>query len=333
MRTLRVLFVLMILAPSAFAAEPIPRVSPIRPVSTYSIVARDAETGELGVAVQSHWFSVGALVPWAQAGVGAVATQSMVEASYGPKGLSLMAEGHDAVSVLSTLLEQDEHADIRQVAMIDARGSAAVHTGGRCIPEAGHYLGQGYSVQANLMGPATVPDAMAKAFEKTSGPLAERMVAALAAAQAEGGDIRGRQSAAILVVRAKSTGQPWNDRLVDLRVEDHPEPIKELQRLLKLHRGYEQMNAGDLAVEKGDLDGAEKAYAQAEYILGDNLEARYWHAVAMVNAGAVDRALPIFADIFTRGDNWRELTPRLVGSGFLQADEETLAEIMAAGEN
>ncbi len=333
MRTLSFLFVLMILAPSALVAEPIPRVSPIRPVSTYSIVARDAETGELGVAVQSHWFSVGALVPWARAGVGAVATQSMVEASYGPNGLELMAEGHDAVSVLSTLLGQDEHANIRQVAMVDARGSVAVHTGGRCIPEAGHYLGQGYSVQANLMGPATVPEAMAKAFEKTSGPLAERMVAALAAAQAEGGDIRGRQSAAILVVRAESTGQSWNDRLVDLRVEDHPEPVRELQRLLKMHRGYEQMNAGDLAVEKGDLDGAEKAYAQAEYILGDNLEARYWHAVAMVNAGAVERALPIFADIFARGDNWRELTPRLVVSGFLEADEATLARIMAAGGN
>jgi uncharacterized Ntn-hydrolase superfamily protein len=330
MRILTFLFVLMVLAPSAFASEPIPRVSPIRPVSTYSIVARDAETGDLGVAVQSHWFSVGALVPWARAGVGAVATQSMVEASYGPKGLDMMAEGHDAISVLSTLLQQDEHANIRQVAMIDANGSAAVHTGGGCIPEAGHQQGQGYSVQANLMGPATVPEAMAKAFEKATGPLAERMVAALAAAQAEGGDIRGRQSAAILVVRAESTGEPWNDRLVDLRVEDHPEPVKELKRLLQMHRGYEQMNAGDLAVEKGDLEGAERAYAQAEYILGDNLEARYWHAVAMVNAGEIDRALPIFADIFARGDNWRELTPRLVGPGFLKVDEETLERILAA---
>jgi uncharacterized Ntn-hydrolase superfamily protein len=317
------------MATASLAADAVPRVSPVRPVSTYSIVARDPVTGDLGVAVQSHWFSVGALVPWARAGVGAVATQSMVEASYGPKGLDLMAEGLDAVSVLSTLLEQDPHANIRQVAMVDARGAAAVHTGSRCIPEAGHHLGQGYSVQANLMGPVTVPEAMANAFEKASGPLAERMVAALAAAEAEGGDIRGRQSAAILVVRAETTGQPWNDRLVDLRVEDHPQPVKELERLLRLHRGYEQMNAGDLAVEKGDLEGAEKAYAQAERILGNNLEARYWHAVAMVNAGQIERALPIFADIFLRGDNWRELTPRLVASGFLQADEATLARIMA----
>jgi uncharacterized Ntn-hydrolase superfamily protein len=329
MRPVVVFLILMILAPLVFAVDDIPRASPVRPVSTYSIVARDPDTGELGVAVQSHWFSVGALVPWARAGVGAVATQSMVEVSYGPEGLDLMEAGHDAVSVLSTLLGQDEHSDIRQVAMVDARGAAAVHTGGRCIPEAGHHLGRGYSVQANLMGPATVPDAMAEAFEMTTGPLAERMVAALAAAEAEGGDIRGRQSAAILVVRAEPSGQPWNDTLVDLRVEDHDEPVKELQRLLRMHRGYEKMNAGDLAVERGDLEGAEKAYAQAEYILGDNLEARYWHAVAMVNAGEIERALPIFADIFSRGDNWRELTPRLVGPGFLEVDQATLERIMA----
>jgi uncharacterized Ntn-hydrolase superfamily protein len=333
MRAVSVIPLFFLVATAVLAADAVERVSPVRPVSTYSIVARDPVTGDLGVAVQSHWFSVGALVPWARAGVGAVATQSMVEASYGPKGLDLMAEGKDAVSVLSVLLDQDPHADIRQVAMIDAHGAVAAHTGGRCIAEAGHHLGQGYSVQANLMGPATVPEAMGKAFEKTSGPLAERLVAALAAAEAEGGDIRGRQSAAILVVRAESTGQRWNDRLVDLRVEDHPHPVQELERLLLLHRGYEQMNAGDLAVEKGDLEGAEKAYAQAEHILGDNLEARYWHAVAMVNAGQVDRALPIFSDIFLRGDNWRELTPRLVASGFLLADEATLARIMAETED
>jgi len=333
MRFLFVVSIFLALATAALAEVAGGRVSPIRPVSTYSIVARDPETGDLGVAVQSHWFSVGAVVPWARAGVGAVATQSMVEASYGPKGLELMAADADAASALSTLLEQDLNADIRQVAMVDARGTVAAHTGGRCIREAGHHVGKGYSVQANLMGPATVPEAMAKAFENTSGPLAERLVAALAAAEATGGDIRGRQSAAILVVRAESTGHPWNDRLVDLRVEDHPEPIKELERLLRLHRGYEQMNAGDLAVEKGDLEGAEKAYAQAEHILGDNLEARYWHAVAMVNAGHIERALPIFADIFLRGDNWRELTPRLVGPGFLQADEATLTRIMSVTDN
>ena len=331
MRYFFIILMSLSLLTTARAEDPLPRESQVRPVSTYSIVARDPETGELGVAVQSHWFSVGALVPWARAGVGAVATQSMVEVSYGPDGLDLMAQGYDAISVLSNLLEKDERQDIRQVAMVDANGNAVAHTGANCIPEAGHKVGQGYSVQANLMGPDTVPEAMAAAFENTRGPLAERMVAALAAAEREGGDIRGRQSAAILVVRAEPTGEPWNDKLVDLRVEDHPEPILELKRLLNLHRGYEQMNAGDLAVEKGDLDGAEAAYARAEEILGDNLEAKYWHAVAMVNAGALDRALPVFAEIFRRADNWRELTPRLVGPGFLEADEETLAKIMAAG--
>jgi len=332
MRFFVVVSAFLLMACGALAEEAVPRVSPIRPVSTYSIVARDPDTGNLGVAVQSHWFSVGALVPWAQAGVGAVATQSMVEASYGPLGLEMMAAGINAVTTLGNLLEQDSSSDIRQVAMVDAQGNVAAHTGARCIPEAGHRIGDGYSVQANLMGPSTVPDVMAKAFEKAQGPLAERMVAALEAAQKEGGDIRGRQSAAILVVRAVPTGQSWDDILVDLRVEDNPQPVMELKRLLNLHRGYEMMNAGDLAVEMDDMEGAERAYAQAEEILGDNLEARYWHAVAMVNAGQVDRALPIFAGIFQRGDNWRELTPRLVTSGFLVVDEETLALIMAAGQ-
>jgi uncharacterized Ntn-hydrolase superfamily protein len=171
---------------------------------------------------------------------------------------------------------------------------------------------------------------MATAFESATGPLAERMLAALAAAENEGGDIRGRQSVAILVVKAEPSDQPWNDVLVDLRVEDHPDPIGEMTRLLNLHRGYEQMNAGDLALEKGDLAAAEKAYGLAEAILGDNLEAKYWHAVAMVNAGEIDRALPIFAEVFDRGENWRELTPRLVGPGFLQADDATLEKILKA---
>jgi len=334
MRKLISVLTMFCLAAVAFTAvaEPVSRISPVRPVSTYSIVARDPVTGDMGVAVQSHWFSVGAVVPWARSGVGAVATQSMVDPSYGPLGLELMAAGRSAEATLAALLLADEHSDIRQVGMVDAKGISVSHTGKRCIEAAGHVVGDGFAVQANLMGPDTVPAAMAEAYRKADGALAERMVAALAAAQAEGGDIRGRQSAAMIVVRAEPSGQTWNDVLVDLRVEDHPDPVVELKRLLRLHRGYEQMNAGDLAVEKNDLEGAETAYAAAESILGDNLEARYWHAVAMVNAGEIDRALPIFAAIFAKGDNWRILTPRLVESGFLEADPETLARIMAAGE-
>jgi uncharacterized Ntn-hydrolase superfamily protein len=326
---LAALLVAVLTAAPAVADES-PRTSGIRPVATYSIVARDPDTGHLGVAVQSHWFSVGALVPWARAGVGAVATQSMVDPSYGPKGLDLMAGGQSAAVALETLLMADANADIRQVGMVDAFGGVATHTGNRCIAEAGHELGQGFAVQANLMGPATVPQAMAKAFTSARGPLAERLLAALAAAEHEGGDIRGRQSVAILVVKAEASGEPWNDTLVDLRIEDHPDPITEMTRLLNLHRGYELMNAGDLAVEKGDLEGAGRAYGQAEAILGDNLEARFWHAVALVNAGQIEQALPLFAGVFDRGPNWRELTPRLVAPGFLDADPETLKKILGA---
>jgi len=330
---MRALFSLVILL-LAFcaAADPIPRESTVRPVSTYSIVARDPDTGELGVAVQSHWFSVGALVPWAEAGIGAVATQSMVQPSYGPRGLEMMGQGVDAMLTLESLLAEDPVPGIRQVAMVDIRGLAVAHTGDKCIAEAGHKVGRGYSVQANMMAKDTVPEAMARAFERAEGPLAERMLAALFAAEEEGGDIRGRQSAAVLVVRAEPSGEPWNDRLVDLRVEDHPDPVNELYRLLRFHRGYEQMNAGDLALEKGDMAGAQQAYEQAESILLGNLEARYWHAVALVNAGELEAALPIFAEVFARGENWRELTPRLVPPGFLMVDEAMLERIMAAGQ-
>ncbi|HOX25416.1 MAG TPA: DUF1028 domain-containing protein [Candidatus Krumholzibacteria bacterium] len=328
MRSARCLLAIAILFPAVTAAA---TVSPVRAVTTYSIVARDPATGDLGVAVQSHWFSVGALVPWARAGVGAVATQSMVDPSYGPLGLELMAAGKDAPTALGGLLAADPHLDIRQVGMVDAAGRVAAHTGVRCIPEAGHRTGDGYAVQANLMGPPTVPDAMASAFAGTTGPLAERLLAALAAAEAAGGDIRGRQSAAILVVRGEATGRVWDDVLVDLRVEDHPDPVAELARLVRVHRGYEQMNAGDLAVERGDLAAAQAAYAEAERILGDNLEARFWHAVALANAGRLEEALPIFADVFARGDNWRELVPRLVAAEFLQADATALQRIAGAG--
>jgi uncharacterized Ntn-hydrolase superfamily protein len=320
-----ILVLLAVLAPlRASATGP----SPVRPVSTYSIVALDPENGELGVAVQSHWFSVGALVPWARAGVGAVATQSLVDPSYGPLGLELMAAGRSAPQALHGLLQADPHPEIRQVAMIDARGNVAAHTGSNCIPEAGNRTGENYSVQANLMANDTVPDAMAEAFERAEGDLAGRMLRALEAAEAAGGDIRGRQSAAILVVSGRPTGRMWEDVIVDLRVEDNAEPLVELARLLEVHRGYERMNEGDLAVEEGDLEAAEAAYGAAQEILGDNLEASFWYAVALCNAGEVDRAVELFQDVFERGENWRVLTPRLLEGGYLVADEATLQRIL-----
>jgi len=301
----------------------------VRPVATYSIVARDAATGQLGVAVQSHWFAVGSVVAWAEAGVGAVATQSLVDVTYGPLGLELLRAGRPADAALSGLLTADAHPEIRQVALVDAEGRVAVHTGGRCIAEAGHRTGEGYSVQANLMDRDTVPDAMATAFEAAEGSLAERMLTALAAAEAEGGDIRGRQSAALLVVAGESTGRPWADTVVDLHVEDHPDPIGELRRLHRIHTGYEAMNRGDLALEHGDLVAAERAYATAQEILGDNLEAGFWNAVSLVNAGEVDRAVPLFHDVFARGGNWKRLVPRLVDAGLFPDDPAILDRVLA----
>src|SRR6185503_283488 len=218
------------------------------PLHTFSIVARDPATGELGVAVQSHWFSVGTAVPWAEAGVGAVATQSFVNPAYGPDGLALMKQGVAAPDALAQLVTKDPGEAVRQVAFVDSQGRVAAHTGKKCIAACGDHVGAGYSVQANMMENERVWPAMARAYEAAKGPLAERLLAALEAAQKEGGDIRGQQSAAILVVRAKSTGHVWEDRLVDLRVEDSLHPIEELRRLYLVHEAYEHMNAGDLAV-------------------------------------------------------------------------------------
>ena len=302
-------------------------VSLLRPVHTYSIVARDAVSGDLGVAVQSHWFAVGTVVPWAEAGVGAVATQSFVEVSYGPLGLALLRAGKTPEQALSALLSTDEHQAVRQVAMIDRHGKVAVHTGKNCIAEASHRTGEGYSVQANLMGPSTVPDAMATAFESSSGPLAERLLVALKAAQAQGGDIRGKQSAAILVVRSESTGKPWEDRLVDLHVEDHNEPLEEMTRLLRLHRAYEHMNAGDVAMETQDFAAARREYGAAQELAPDNAEMLFWHGITLVGAGFVDDAEPLLARAYGYDDNWRTLVSRLPAAGLLQDDEKLLKRL------
>lgn len=302
---------------------------PRRPVHTYSIVARDAATGELGVAVQSHWFSVGSGVSWAEAGVGAVATQSFTEISYGPLGLELMRAGKTAQQALDALLAVDEQADVRQVAMVDRHGNVATHTGANCIAEAGHQQGAGFSVQANMMDQDTVWGAMASAFAAAQGDLAERLMVALEAAQAERGDIRGQQSAAILVVPGESAGAPWRERSVDLRVDDHAAPLGEMRRLLHVHRTYERMNAGDERFAAADVAGALEEYAAAAALLPDNLEVRYWQAVTMVGAGQVDAALPIFAAVFAGDERWRELTRRLPPVGLLPDDPAILDRILA----
>jgi uncharacterized Ntn-hydrolase superfamily protein len=294
---------------------------------TFSIVAYDQQSGQIGVAVQSHWFSVGSVVSWAEAGVGAVATQSLVNVSFGPRALESLKKGYSPQETVEELVNADEGRDFRQLAVIDEKGRVATHTGEKCIADAGYIIGKNYSVQANMMLNKEVVPAMSKAFEQSSGPLAERMVAALQAAQKAGGDIRGQQSAAIIIVRVKSTGKLWEDRLIDLRVEDHPNAVKELARILAVFRAYEHMNKGDLAIEKGDEKTAMQEYAAAEKMFPNNTEMKFWHAVALVNIGKVDLALPIFKKIFAEDKNYIELTRRIVSNGLLKADEATLQNI------
>lgn len=335
---MRAVVVALVLLTLIFSQLAVPGVAsdtpavPLRPVHTYSIVARDAATGELGVAVQSHWFSVGPIVAWAEAGVGAVATQSFVDPSYGKNGLDLMRAGKSAPDTLKELLAKDEGREVRQVAMIDAQGRVDAWTGKNDIQAAGHIVGNNFSVQANLMLNDKVWPAMARAFENAKGDLADRMLAALDAAQAAGGDIRGRQSAAMIVVTGKPTGQAWKDRTFDLRVDDSPEPLVELRRLVKLQRAYNHMNAGDLAVEKKDNEGALREYSAAEKLVPNNAEMIYWHAVALVNMGRVDESLPLFRRVFAMDRNWITLTPRLPKSGLLPDDPKLIERIISAGK-
>jgi uncharacterized Ntn-hydrolase superfamily protein len=301
-----------------------------RPVHTYSIVARDPLTGQLGVAVQSHWFSVGDLVPWVRAGVGAVATQSFIDVRYGVEGLQLMRQGKSAGQALELLLKADATPGVRQVGIIDAQGGVAQHTGENCIQHAGHLAGDNFAVQANLMVHEGVPEAMAKAFRAASGPLAARLLAALEAAQALGGDLRGKQSAAIVVVRAEPAEHAWQERLVNLHIEDHPTPLLELRRLLTLNSVYHHMNLGEHALEKDDLAAALTHYGTAEALAPDNREIRFWHAVALLNAGKAEAALPVITPVLVAGEEWLELLRRLVDAGILKTDEQTLQQIYSA---
>lgn len=295
---------------------------------TYSIVAYDSEIGDMGVAVQSHWFSVGTIVSWGEAGVGVVATQSFVNPSFGPRGLEMLKQGKTPQQIVDELIASDEGRDFRQLAVLDAKGNAASFTGQKCIQPAGNIIGDGFSVQANLMLSDKIWPAMAEAYKNSTGPLAERMLAALEAAENAGGDIRGRQSAALLVVRGKSTGNTWEDRLVDLRVDDSAEPLAELRRLLKVHRAYEYMNNGDLAVEKNDMKKAMLEYSTAMEMFPENLEMKYWTAVSLANNGKLEEALPMFKEIFSKDTNWKVLTLRLIPNGLLKVSHTQLKEIM-----
>ena len=291
--------------------------STVRPAHTFSIVARDPATGDLGVAVQSHWFSVGANVAWAEAGVGAVATQSFTEVSYGPKGLALMRDGVAAPDAMAQLIAADAQASVRQLGFVDATGRTAAHTGDKCIAFAGHHVGVGYTVQSNLMGNDKVVSAMSAAYEAAKGDLAARMLAALDAAQAVGGDIRGCQSAALKVVTGKKSATPWAERKIDLRVDDAPAPLVELRRLVGLARAYDHMNRGDAAIEAGDINGAVEHYSAAATAVPDNAEMVYWQGVALAGHGDFERAMPLFKKAFAADPGWIELTRRLPAAGLL----------------
>ncbi len=310
-----------------YTTGPMPcRSSPL--VHTYSIVARDERTGEIGAGVQSHWFSVGTVVPWALAGVGAVVTQSFTNPAFGPQGLELLCEGVTPKKAVETMVEEDEGRDFRQLAVIDPQGRTDAYTGKRCVAQAGHIFGKNYSVQANMMLSDRVWGDMADTFVSSEGPLAERIMLTLEAAEAAGGDVRGRQSAAIVVVREKSTGSIWKDRLVDLRVDDNAEPLKEMRRLLKVHRAYESMNTGDAAMEEGDTNAALRHYSEAEALFPENEEMVFWHAVGLANNGCFEESVPLFNKVFARNGNWKIIVPRLVPSGLLKLDQRQVRRLI-----
>ncbi len=295
---------------------------------TFSVVARDTATGEMAVGVQSHWFSVGTSVCWAKSGVGVVATQSFINPAFGPQGLKLMEEGIDADSALMLMINADEGRGFRQLALLDNQGKASSYTGDKCVQSAANIVGNNFSVQANMMLNDQIVPAMEKAFIDNSNlPLAERIIEVLKAAQKAGGDIRGRQSAALLVVGPEKTAE-WKDKKVDLRVDDNENPIQELSRLLLVHRAYEHMNNGDLAVEHGNMELALKEYAAAEKMQPENLEMKYWKAVTLANNGRVNESLPIFNYVFERDKNWLEMTKRLPASGLLIVTKSDFDRIM-----
>src|SRR4051812_27756024 len=295
---------------------------------TFSIVARDSATGEMAVGVQSHWFSVGTSVPWGEAGVGVVATQSFIDKSYGPNGLALMKQGYTAQQALDSLLKRDSGRVVRQVAFVDNEGNVAVYTGKNCIQYASDIKGANFSVQSNMMLTDSVCQSMAKAFKTSAGKsLAERVLAALDAAQHAGGDIRGKQSAALIVVPGTPT-EPWNNKTIDVRVDDNELPLKELRRLYNLHIAYTHMNNGDLATEKNDMQLARAEYNAAMKMFPSNLEMQYWTAITLANNHNINEALPMLKKVFAQDKNWKELTRRLPAVGLLTVSDESLKRIL-----
>lgn len=295
---------------------------------TFSVVARDSESGQFGVAVQTHWFGVGAKVPWAEAGIGAIATQARTNISYGPLGLMLMRAGKTAQQTLDALLAADPDREKRQVAMIDAIGNVAAYTGARCIAEAGHVVGDGFSAQGNLLRNDKVLVKMAEAFESAEGDLPERLLKALEAGQDAGGDVRGKQSAALLVV--PDPDDPLgDDAIVNVRVDDHARPLRELRRMFTVRRAYQWVSEAIHAIENDNIDEAKRLYVDLRGLVVGTREPLFWYATALAKAGHVDDALIMFGEVFAVEPIWKELIERLVKAGYFPDDPAIIDKVKA----
>jgi len=295
---------------------------------TYSIVALDERTGELGVAVQTRWLAVGSLVPWLRPGVGAIATQSFVDTRYGFEGIQLLAAGRSPEAALAELVAADADPGVRQVGIVDAAGRAAAHTGADCVAAAGHVTGRGVSVQANMMERPTVWPAMLATFESAGGDLADRLVAALRAAEAEGGDVRGRQSAAIVVVPGRPDAHPWDIRY-DIRVDDARAPLDELERLLALNRAYEALDAGFEALAVGESSPALAFFEQAAALAPDDDQVRLWQSLAVFDSGDEERGRRLYRSALEAEPRAGEHLRRFLAAGQLPGQERLVARLTA----
>jgi len=301
------------------------------PVATYSIVARDPGDGQLGVAVQSHYFAVGSISPHAEAGVGALTIQSFAKASYKTEGLRLIREGASAQEALAALRSRDANAEYRQSAIVDSRGRVAASTGKRCIPEAGHQCGEGYVCLGNMLRRPGIWMQMAEAFEAAKGEFVDRLILSLEAGQSAGGDVRGRRSAAVIVVKAASSGDPDRDMPFNLRVEDHDHPLRELDRLITLKKAFHHNSTGDHHLRNGDVRAALREFSLAVSMAPAHEELVFWQAVAMAVAGFEKEAAPLFLELFETSESWRLLAERVARSDYLPAGSTALDEILRSG--
>ena len=326
-KTTTLILAFLTMTPGTIFADDLDTHMSLPPIHTYSIVCYDSATGQIGAAVQSHYFRVCDVIH-AEPGIGAVASQAFSDNRYWATGLELLRSGKTAQESLDSLLAGDENREYRQVGIIDAHGMSAGRTGKNCLAEGGSNVGHHFATQASLMLKNTVWDAMAAAFEKTQGDLAERMMAALDTGQAEGGDMRGMQSAAMIVVDGKPATQPGEGRLVDLRVDDSAEPLKELRRLLTITRAYQKMSDGYGLLDAGKIDEAWEAYLAAARLDPGNVELKFWPAVNLASIGQTDRALLLFKEVFAQEPHWREVVLRLPRPDMLPDDAALIERIL-----